>query len=306
VSVLAASLAASAVGCDEVIRFGERVIQRPETDPDIHAQATRQRALDDMVAGLTHPEREPSGEVILRLSLTGGWGVPDAEDLHLTIEDDGRVIKVADTSVFSSTRDYTSLRLDETGIIRVLEVTRPLLPARREDLDGGAGVSPTDRSAWLEVGDAIVLSMDRIGQAEGYTPGQRAWRSLLGRSLDRIEDLTWLGDAIIEPESPWVPESMTVLAGSISPRSGLGPGTPFAPWPLDRSIDELADGTTLDAYGEEDLVLCLTGDQVAPVFALLTGVNRAHLRVDDGKEWELEVRPHYPGYRLAGDPCPPG
>jgi hypothetical protein len=40
------------------------------------------------------------------------------------------------------------------------------------------------------------------------------------------------------------------------------------------------------------------------VFALLTGVNHAYLREDDGREWELEVRPHFPGYRLVGDPCP--
>jgi hypothetical protein len=96
---------------------------------------------------------------------------------------------------------------------------------------------------------------------------------------------------------------MTALAGSVSPRSGVGPETPSARWPLDRSIEELAIGTMPDAYGEGDLVLCLAGDQVAPVFALLTGVNHASLRVDDGKEWELDVRPHYPGYRLAGDPC---
>ena len=43
--------------------------------------------------------------------------------------------------------------------------------------------------------------------------------------------------------------------------------------------------------------------RVVPVFALLTGVNRASLRVDDGAAWELEVRPHMPGYRLVGDPC---
>ena len=43
---------------------------------------------------------------------------------------------------------------------------------------------------------------------------------------------------------------------------------------------------------------------MAPVFALLTGVNHAHLGVDDGTPWELDVRPHYPGYRLASDPCP--
>jgi hypothetical protein len=223
--------------------------------------------------------------------------------LHVTIQDDGRVIRVTDTTVFSSTRDYTSLRLDHSGILRVLGMTEPLLPAHRQDLDGGAGVSPVDRSAWLEVGDAITLSMDRIGQTDGYTSEQRAWRARFGEVLEAIKDLSWLDDAIVEPESPWIPSSMTVLARPMSSETGVGPESSPAPWPLDRSIGELAIGTTPDADVQEDLVLCLTGDQVAPVFALLTGVNHAHLRVVDGKEWELDVRPHYPGYRLAGDPC---
>ena len=302
--VLSACLATSALGCGKVLRVGDLAITLPSLDPDLQELSSRRRALDDLVERLADPDREPSGEVILRLSLTGGWGLPEPDGLHLTIEDDGRVIRVTDTTVFSSTRDYTSLRLDQAGILRVLAMTEQLLPARQEDLDGGSGVSPTDRSAWLEVGDAIVLSMDRIGQTDGYTSEQRAWRTRFGDSLERIEDLTWLREAIVEPESPWVPSSMTLLAGSISPRSGLRPEMRFSPWPLDRSIGQLAIGTTLDPYGEEKHVLCLSGDQVAPVFALLTGVNHAYLRVDDGKEWELDVRPHYPGYRLAGDPCP--
>ena len=51
-------------------------------------------------------------------------------------------------------------------------------------------------------------------------------------------------------------------------------------------------------------MVCLAGEDVAPVFSLLTGVNAAHLGVDDGHAWELNMWPHYPGYRLVGDPCP--
>ena len=303
VVVLSACLAISAVGCGRVIQVGGLAIGLPSPGPDTRELSRRQRALEDLVERLADPDRQPSGEVILRLSLTGGWGLPQPGDLHLTIEDDGRVLRVTDTTVFSSTRDYTSLRLGQAGIIRLLGMLEPLLPARREDLDGGAGVSQDDRSAWLEVGDAITLSMDRIGQTDGYTPEQRAWRARFGEVLERIEDLSWLGDAILEPESPWIPSSMTVLARSMSSGTGVGPESSSAPWPLDRSIEDLAIGATPDADGEERLVLCLTGDQVPPMFALLTGVNHASLRVDDGKEWELDVRPHYPGYRLADDPC---
>ena len=268
------------------------------------AGAARRRALDELLERVTEPHRVRSGEVVLRLSLTGGWDLLVPTDLHLTIQDDGRVIRVTDTSVFSSIGDYTSLRLTDEGIRRVLGLVRDVLEARPEDLDGGAGVSPVDASARLEVGGSIALSMDRMGQTAGYSEGQRAWRLRFMEVVDRIRDLDWLGEDIAEPEAPWVPDSMTVLASGLSPRSGLAPDEAFARWPLERSIEELAEGTTIDPYGEEQLVVCLTGDLVGPVFALLTGVNRAYLQVDDGARWELDVRPQYPGYRLIGDPCP--
>ncbi len=49
--------------------------------------------------------------------------------------------------------------------------------------------------------------------------------------------------------------------------------------------------------------MCLTGDQVAPVWELLTGVNNAYLRVDDGTEWELAYMFNWPGYGQRRDPC---
>ena len=300
-SVLAVCLAMTAAGCGTLIRLGG--LAPGGSDPQLEESASRRRSLDALIERVADPSLEPSGDVVLRLSLTGGWGLPDPGDLHLTVQDDGRVIRVTATTVFSSTRDYTTMRLDREGIVRLLRLTEPLLDARREDLDGGGGVSPTDRSAWLDVGDALVFSMDRIGQTDGYTAERRARRAEFARVLDRLEDLTWLGPSILEPASPWVPSSMTVLARPVSPRSGLGPDTRFARWPLARSIEELAVDTALDPYGEEQLVLCLTGVQVGPVFALLTGVNHAYLPVDDGTRWELDVRPHYPGYQLVGDPC---
>jgi hypothetical protein len=302
--VLSASIAAAVAGCGSLMRLAGVDSTAPGPDAERQELSDRRRAFDDLVGRVADPEREHSGEVVLRLSLTGGWGLPDPGELHMTIQDDGRVIRVTDRSVFSSTGDYTSLRLSPSGILRVLEMMADVLPVERDDLDGGAGVSPTDRSAWLEVGDAIVLSMDRIGQTDGYTREQQERRASFGELLERIDDLSWLGEDVLEPEAAWIPSSMTVLAGSVSARSGLGPGSPFAPWPLERSIEELAVGTTRDPDGAEELVLCLTGDEVPPVFALLTGVNHAYLRVDDGREWELDVRPHYPGYRLVGDPCP--
>jgi hypothetical protein len=291
-----------ALGCGRIAEIADLGSGPTTLDPAAAELQRRERALDGLIEGLARTA--PSGEVILRLSLTGGWALPDPGQLHLTVEGDCRVVRVTDMSVFSTTDDYTSARLSRDGMRRVIALARDLLPARRSDLDGGAGVSPTDRAAWLEVGDGITLSMDRLGATEGYTAGQRSWRARFDAVIERIKDLSWLREDIVEPEAPWIPESMTVLARSVGPGDRAQVGSAAARWPLDRPIDRLADGTTVDADGEERRVLCLEGDEVAPVFALLTGVNHARLAVDDGAAWELDVRPRIPGYRLVGDPCP--
>jgi hypothetical protein len=299
--LLLVGVAVVVLGCGRIAELADLGSDPGATDPAAAEVQRRERALDGLIERLDRVE--PSGEVLLRLSLTGGWGLPASGELHLTIEDDGRVVRVTDTSVFSSTDDFTSARLSRDGIRRVLALTRELLPAPRSDLDGGAGVSPTDRSAWLEVGDEITLSMDQLGQTEGRTAGQRAWRARFDAVIERIADLSWLGDDIVEPERAWTPDSMTVLARSLEAGAGADTGSPAVRWPLDRPLSALAVGTTIDAQGQERSVVCLEGADVVPVFALLTGVNRASLRVDDGAAWELEVRPHMPGYRLVGDPC---
>jgi hypothetical protein len=185
----------------------------------------------------------------------------------------------------------------------VLESARPLLDSAREDLDGGAGVSPTDRSAWLEVGADLVLSMDRLGRTEGYDREQQAQRAAFEAVIERLRDMSWLGEDIVVPEAAWVPDSMTVLAAR---HEGAGPGAAGSavPWPLALAIADLAQGTQVGPSGQQRLVVCLAGADVAPVFALLTGGNHAQFAVDDGDAWELDVIPHYPGYRLVSDPCP--
>jgi hypothetical protein len=290
---LLGAVAVSASGCGALMGA---ILDGPDRASDDPA-AVREAALDQLIERLADPAHEPSGEVILRLSLTGGWDLPGNADLHLSIEDDGRVVRVTDTSVFASTDDYTSMRLTPAGMIRVLEAVRPLLASSRDDLDGGAGVSPTERSALLQVGPDLVLLMDRIGATDGYAPGQQAQRAAFADVIDELGDLAWLGDDIVEPLTPWTPESLTVLAAR------RGGGGAAAPWPVERSIEDLAQGTQLDPSGEERLVLCLAGSDAAAVFGLLTGVNAAHLPVNDGAAWELVVRPHYPGYRLFSDPC---
>ncbi len=250
---------------------------------------------------------EPDEGLVLRLSISGGWETPNPFDTeHLSVEDDGRAVRVRDSSVFSSTDDYTSLRLDDDGVaaLRRRIAESGLYEAPAGAFGDDSAVSPTDRTAALEVAGFGRITVGRLGSVDGYTEKQFAWRSRFDELLADLVDLDWAAAHIVAAEAPWVPDSMTVLAGDISQRSGLPADAPFAPWPLDVAIAERAEGTTTNPYDEEELVLCLQGDEVGPVFALLTGVNHAYLRVDDGERWELNVWPHQPGYRLASDPCP--
>ena len=214
--VVVAAILGSTVACGRAIEFGDLRIGLPAPDPgpvepdaggmEARLAEDREAALDELIERLVDPAHEPTGEVVLRLSLTGGWGLSARPDLHLSIEDDGRVVRVTDTSVYASTRDFTSLRLSPDGVVRILGSVRPLLAARSDDLDGGAGVSPsTDRSAWLEVGPDITRSMDRIGQTDGYSPGQQVQREVFAKSIDGLSDLGWLGDEIVDLRRPGLP-----------------------------------------------------------------------------------------------------
>ena len=79
---------------------------------------------------------------------------------------------------------------------------------------------------------------------------------------------------------------------------------PFAPWPLEQGIRELATGTARNAYDEEKLALCLVGRDAARVWRrLFTGVNTAYLRVDDGRRWELQATVGLPGHPAFANPC---
>ena len=198
--------------------------------------------------------------------------------------DDGTVVRAADTSVTMSRDDLTTWRL-----------TRPQLETVLGALDA-LGV----REA--EPGD--------FGDATVYTPsGDVSWGQgrVIGGDDPRLLNTL---DAVTEPPKRgvrrWVPQAIGFLAGppERSARSPLSDADPFATWPLDRGVRELASGSAENAYGEKRLSLCLLGNDAATVWRhLFTGVNTAYLRVDDGRRWELQssvVPPVYAGY---GTPC---
>lgn len=255
---------------------------------------------------LPEPTIEPDSDgVFFRLSVTGGWQLPDPPARRISLETDGSLVRAINPNVFASTESFSVMQLSPSGVNRVIALFEDSgLLENRGLLDGGAGISPTSVSATLWVGGRPILSMDRIGETEGYDEEQRAARAAFDDILAKLDDPSWLGDDILSDWQPWVPERLTVLASDdVSPRSGLPNNSPFADWPLAATIEEMSTGTVLNAYDEEVLVICLEGKDVAPVWALLTGVNNAYLRVDDGREWELTYALSTPGYRSFRDAC---
>ena len=198
--------------------------------------------------------------------------LPDG--VMVSLEEDGRVVYVLDTTVTSSTEDYESLRLDGEGTTRVRALVFDAL------------LEPDE-----ETGVSVFHGGGRVNPAPAS----------LG---PRLADLSWLGQHVVEPLGPWVPEELSIEAHPPlpAPPSPLGADAPFAPWPLDVRVDELPHRVVDHPYGERRAI-CLAGEEAARLFTLLTGVNHAYLRVDDGQRWELNVTVHSPGYRLHGSAC---
>jgi hypothetical protein len=193
----------------------------------------------------------------------------------VSLESDGRVVSVLDRTVTSSTDDYRSLRLSSEGTqVFADAVFDALLEAGDEDtgvavFHGGSFVHPARRDL-----------------------------------VARLQDLSWLAPHVVEPPGPWVPHELSIEAHPPlpAPPSPVRADAPFARWPLDVRIEELPHQLVDHPYGERRAI-CLVGEEAAMVFRLLTGVNHAYLRVDDGQRWELNVTVHSPGYRLHGSAC---
>lgn len=243
-------------------------------------------------------QRERGG-VLYRVHRRAG---DDDEALSVTV--DGLAVRVADTGVLRSTGDFTSWRLTPEGVqsLQLAIAGSGLLEVGNDEF--GDGDPSLGESAAIWVGEGRVVEVHELGRRSGFTAEQLARRDRFRDLLARLTDHAWLGSRVTGPPQPWVPDTLSIQAApagaSPGPPGGLGP---VQRWPLDTGIRALARGSTEGPYGPE-LVVCLTGDQVPPVWRLQTGVNLAYLTVDDGERWELGVNLRYPGYRLLDDPCP--
>lgn len=216
---------------------------------------------------------------VVRIVLTEG---PGAQRM-VSLTADGRMVSVADTSVFMSRRDLTTWRLTRTQLATALGA-----------LDA-AGVRTSEPGAFGEEAGAPYASVF-------FEPGR-----VVGGTDPQLVDTV---RAVVEPPArgvrPWSPYAIGFLAGppDRTGRSPLGAEDRFRRWPLERGVEELASGEMDNAYGEPRLALCLRGRQAARVWrSLFTGENTAYLRVDDGRRWELNASVVLPGYVLYGSPC---
>ena len=163
--------------------------------------------------------------------------------------DDGTVVRVADTSVTMSREDLTTWKLSRLQLETVLGALDAL------------GVREAEPGSF---GDATVRR---------YTPsGNVSWDTgrVIGGDDERLMETLY---AVTEPPAHgvrrWTPTAIGFLAGrpDRTSRSPLTATDPFARWPLQRGIRELATGTAGNAYGEERLAVCVIGRDARPGLA---------------------------------------
>jgi hypothetical protein len=227
-----------------------------------------------------------------------GWGVsPDGLVVEIDLDDnllgrgrytfgaDGSVVRAVDESVFISRGDVT------TWAVPAVEL--------REFL-GQLDAVQVRTDAYAR--DDTILGPSKVQVSYWIAGGERIFETTAPEVVAVAREMTSRPETGVRR---WVPREIGFLAGlpNRTARSPLGPGDPFARWPLARGIRELARGAMPNAYGEQKLAICLHGRAAREVWTLFTGVNSAYLRVDDGRRWELESYVTLPGYRLRSSPC---
>ncbi len=238
--------------------------------------------LGDPAPGYLHGWPVGADGIVVRIDIHGD--TPAAG--MFSFASDGTVVRVADMSVTMSREDLTTWRLSRLQLQTVLGALDAL------------GIREAEPGSF---GDATVRR---------YTPsGDVSWDAgrVIGGDDQRLMDVLY---AVTEPPAHdvrrWTPTAIGFLAGrpDRTARSPLTARDPFARWPLERGIRELATGTARNAYDEKKLALCVIGRDAARVWRhLFTGVNTAYLRVDDGRRWELQSSVVLPDYVAHGSPC---
>jgi hypothetical protein len=239
-------------------------------------------------------------DVVLTLGVKEGYG---GRDETVSFDSHGWVVRAADTSVFGTKEDYTTWRIDRTGLRKVLAAFDRLGVREPGAWFGDQAVGPGVRHAavgWADRGvERGAYGSLPLWDDGGDHPGQPLWDL-----VDRVVDPAWHRGHVVVAPRPWVPTLLGVLAQRPGGQGSPNTTEPFAPWPLRRGIRELSHGVAPNPYGEPEQQLCLYGREAARVFDLLEpGVNTAWLRVDDGRRWELTVEVVLPSYSTSRNPC---
>ncbi|MGH3330630.1 MAG: hypothetical protein ACRDPJ_04905 [Nocardioidaceae bacterium] len=257
----------------------------------------------------------PSGSALSTLSPDGAWqpdvnGVVLRVDVHegydrseiVSFAQDGTVVRAAETNVYASVDDYTTWRIDQAGLQRVLRAFDELdVRVATPGTLGDGTVSPDNKTVTLWMGDRV-LSASVPMHHSSVIQAERLWKL-----ANRVIVPDWHGSHVVEAPRPWVPSLVGVRASGPKPRSPVpGAAMPcdvadaatrssnvLCRWPLDRPVAVM---------GEE---FCLEGDDARKVFAMLTpGRNSAHVYADDGHDvWDLHLNVHLPAYYLLSSPC---
>jgi len=252
-------------------------------DATVIMHETRPRGEDfttvepDPVADALSGERD----VALRLNAYG-------QDLDVVLTPEYRLIQVTQSDILAGTDDFRFWQLTRTGAERVL----------RRALDNPAVSSGVYNISYrTSVALDIGGGRSELNAGSSHADTDVDYTSAIDNLVAGLADPTWLGDDIVSGPQPWTPQTLTVVA------TPLQVDVIDASWPMPVPIREM--GTAGEGIDGE-IVVCLEGVEVEPVWALLDGsVNRAHLRLHDGEPWDANVMINWPGYRLISDPCGP-
>lgn len=118
-------------------------------------------------------------------------------DLRLSVEADGRVVQVTDTSVLATTSDYRSWRLDEEAVEMLTAAIEEsgLLDHAQANLQFGEADGEGYSIAYNR---GRVLELHGPPDAPGLTHDQMERRRIFFELFERITDHRWLEERMVE------------------------------------------------------------------------------------------------------------
>jgi len=253
-------------------------------------------------SAIVHPTG--ANELVLRIE-TGGGFVPASFIVgripELSVFDDGRVIvQGPQDAIFPGPAlpDLVTFRLSEDGLRALLENARTagLLGADAQyDYPGIADAGTTTFTVIAE-GQRHVVSAYALVEggpldAQLDPEVRRARAALLAFQQRALDMRSWLGQAIVEPDSAYGYELLRVFVSAAEPQEPAEIEPSFADWPLATPLATF--GSPLADFAEMRCGV-VRGDDLATLRPALEGSNQLTFWRSQAMTYQLTLRPLLP------------